>query len=413
MDVDLSVPILLDGATATNLLPDSWEEDLCVPKWILEHPDELQALQRQYLQAGCNILYAPTFGASSLQLAQYGLENELDFINRELIRLTKQTAGEDAAVAGVLSPTGLDLEPFGEASFTELLHLFRQQASVLVDAGADLLVVETMTSIAEARAAAIALRRFHKPIFVTMTVDEDGNTLDGGSAVNALVILQELGISAFGLNCSCGPQAMLDIMCQLQIYAKIPLIAKPSACRFDEETEKLLPISPAEMGNAVRNLFDAGVTIVGGCCQTTPEHFTHISRAFSKYNFALSPKPQDMGNKGEIVLADTMQIYNLFCDQIECSEPIECSVDMADTLIRLESERIDVIRISVNSVDEAKLFAENAHLAGLPICLHSHDEISLRLALMLYTGRAMVDTDSGIEEEELRHIAQKYGAVLY
>ncbi|WP_195543135.1 homocysteine S-methyltransferase family protein [Massiliimalia timonensis] len=415
MDVDLSVPLLLDGATATNLFSDKIPEGTCIPKWITEHPQKLISLQREFLSAGCGLLYAPTFGASRNNLAQHGLEDEFETLNRTLVELSKQASAGKVPVAGVLSPTGLEVEPFGESSYTEVMDAFREQASILAEAGVDLFVAETMVSIPEARAAAIALRKFKKPVVITMTIDEEGNTLDGGKAVNALIILQELGIAAFGLNCSCGPAAMLEVLQQMTEYAKVPLVAKPSASSYDEDRHTLIPgLPPEQMAEQMKALIQAGASLVGGCCGTTPEHLRKIGAMLQQYPPAVifdSTRPIE--KEDEIILADSTEHYHLYSDQIECSAPLLCSPDMCDDFLRLEEERIDVIVVEIDNVDEARDFGANAHLSSLPISVYSHDEIALRLALLLYTGKALVDSRSSIEEETLKKIANKYGAIIY
>lgn len=414
MDVDLSVPLLLDGATATNLFSNSVPDNICIPKWITEHPDALQNLQQKFLSAGSKVLYAPTFGANSSALSKFGLEDQMESMNRTLVSLTKQVANDKTWVGGVLSPTGLELEPFGESTFTEVMRVFRDQAKVLLESDVDFFVVETMVSIAEARAAAIALRKLNKPVMITMTVDEEGNTLDGGKAVNALIILQELGIAAFGLNGSYGPAAMKDVFIQMAEYAKIPLVAKPSAVSFDEPTQSLTPISPDEMAQQMKQLIIAGASLVGGCCQTTPEHIKALGNVLT-----ITPPPsifnldRPIEKEDEIILADSKQHYHLYSDQMDCSEPICCSADMCDDFLRLEEERYDVIVIQLDTVEEAREFSENAHFSTLPICFLTHDELTLRLALMLYTGKALIDSRSSIEEDTLKYIAQKYGAIIY
>lgn len=410
MDVDLSAPLLLDGATATNLM-DHIPPDLCIPQWIAEHPEQILALQRRYVSLGCDIIYAPTFGANSPQLAACGLESRMEELNRELVALSRQAADGKAAVAGVLSPTGLSLEPYGEASFTEVLQAFRDQAAILEEAGADLFAVETMVSIAEARAAVLALQKFDKPVIVTVVTDEAGNMPHGDPALNALVTLQSLGIDAFGINCS----SMEDteaVLRQMKPYAKIPFIAKPSACTYNEDHRPAGKLTPAQFQEQAAGLIRAGASIIGGCCGTSPEHLEGTKAL-------LAGKPAYKGHipeenlLGDIILADLHQTYHLFCDQIECSKPLSCSFDMTDDFLRLESQQIDVITILLESVDDAKCFGENAHLATLPICFYAHDDLALGLALMLYAGRAMVDSRSSLESEVLKEIAQKYGAVIY
>lgn len=412
MDVDLSAPLLLDGAVATNLFQTSFApKNICQERWILEHPQMLLELQKAFRAAGSQVLYTPTFGASYSRLAQFGLEQEVTEFNQKLTALTRQAA-DGAWVAGAMSATGLELEPYGDTSFTEMMEVYRQQAQVLSDSGVDLFVVESLTSISEARAAALALKKFHKPVMITLTVDEDGETPLGGTALNALVILQELGISAFGLNCSYGTQNIAEIVEQMKPYAKIPIIAKPCAYRYDDDRELLVSLSPEEMAQQMKQVLDAGASYIGGCCGTTPEHIREMKKMLNSYQPA-APKPDLDDQLGDIILADTRQLYNLYCENIEFSEPLTCSVDMTDELLELEEENYDVILVNIDSVDDARDFAQNAHIAKLPVCFSSHDESALRLALLLYHGRAMIDCDSSIDPEELKRIAKKYGAVIY
>ena len=411
MDVDLSAPILLDGATATNLFESgAVPENICLERWILEHPQKLIDLQKKYLEIGSKLLYTPSFGANAARLARFGLEDRVASYNKQLAKLTLSIAN-NCLVAGGLSSTGLILEPFGDTSFTEMIAIYREQASALLQAGVDLFVVETLTSVSEARAAAIALKKFDKPVIITLTVDEDGEMPFGGTALNAMIMLQELGIAAFGLNCSYGPKNMAKVIQQLRPYAKIPLVAKPAAVAYQEETKQISPLTPIEMAMETKQILNAGATLIGGCCGTTPQHLDAIQDAMYEHNFNQTFPQQDW--QGDIILADTKQIYCLYCDQIECSPALKCSVDMTDELLALEEESYDVILIEVNSPDDARDFSKNAHIATLPICFLSHDEAALRLALMLYNGRAMIDSHSSIEMEKLEKIAAKYGAVIY
>lgn len=414
MDVDLSVPLLLGGSVAAGLFPGGVPDGLCLPGWLAGHPDEVRQIQRQFAAAGCGVLCAPTFGAGSAALARFGLEQEMEAINRALVAMTRQAAGDGIPVAGVLAPTGMELEPFGEASYTEVMDEFREQAAVLADAGADLLIAGAMGSIAEARAAAIALRRFHLPVIVTLRVDEEGQTADGGLAVNALIILQELGIAAFGLDCPQGPAALEPTLRAMTEYAKVPLLVCPAAVSWESESGATVPLSPEELARQLTPLIACGASLVSGTAGATPAHLEQAGEILRRITPAVifdSNRPIERPD--EMILADRNAHYHLYCDQIECSEPLHCSPDMCDEFLRLEEERIDVIVVELDTADEAREFAENAHFATLPVSLFSHDEMALRLALLLYTGKALVDSRSSIEEETLAKIARKYGAIIY
>lgn len=413
MDTQLIPPVLLDGALATNLFEQGMPKDVCIPIWILENKEKVLNLQADFVKSGSKIIYTPTFNASRLWLKKFGIEDDIESINKQLVQITKDVVKDtDVKIAGCISSTGLTLEPYGEASMTEVMEIFREQASILIDAGVDILVVETLTSIAEARCASIALQKFDIPIFITMTVNEEGLTPFGGSAVNALVILQELGISAFGLNCSFGVECMIKQIKDMKPYAKIPIIAKPSACRYDEESDKLINLSPLEMALQIKEIAKAGADIIGGCCQTTPKHIECINEALKEVSYH-NEQTKNEEIKGDITLADIRQIYNLYCDNIEFSELLECSVDMTDDILQIEDDSKDVIFVKINTIEDAIDFSKNAHIAKLPVCFSSHDEMALKVALMLYNGRAFIDSNTSIDSKKLSKISKKYGAVIY
>ena len=184
--------VILDGATGTNLQEAGMPVGVCPEQWILEHPDVLVDLQKAYVEAGTDILYAPTFSANRLKLQEYGLEDKLAEMNRELVALSKQAAeacdGAKGAgncagarkvyVAGDLTMTGQQLYPIGDLQFEELVDIYKEQAGVLLEAGVDLFVVETMMSLQECRAAVIAIREIcDRPIMVSLTYQTDGRTL--------------------------------------------------------------------------------------------------------------------------------------------------------------------------------------------------------------------------------------------
>ena len=249
-----SFPLFLDGATGTNLMKAGLPVGVCPEAWILEHPDALLSLQSAFVKAGAQVIYAPTFSANRVKLCRFGLEKELASLNAKLVGLSKQAADGKALVAGNLSPTGLFCKPFGELEFTELVEIYKEQAAALYDAGVDLFVCETMMSLSEMRAATLAARDFGKPVFVTMTVDEKGRSLSGGQPLACLYSLAALSASAFGLNCSCGPDKMLSIIKELSEHSPIPVIAKPNAGNPTADNPTEYDLSPAAMGRQIAAL---------------------------------------------------------------------------------------------------------------------------------------------------------------
>lgn len=408
-NIPIRTPALLDGAVGSNLVSRGLEAGECVEDWILKNPEALKDLQREFIEAGAEIIYAPTFSANRIRLGKFGLDGETEEINRRLVLLTKEAVGDKALTAGILSSTGEYCEPIGEIPFSEMMDIYDQQAHALEEAGADLFVVETMTSLSEIRAAVLACRKYKLPIFVTITVNEYGRTASDATALSCLITLQGMGISAFGLNCSEGPFAMAEIISELRKYARVPLIAKPAAVITDENGRRNL--TPEEMGEGMKLLLESGAVIAGGCCGTTPEHLRATKGAMDETDFSAIPavEKEDTG----LILANEAQAFFLAADGLECSEPLECTVDMADELLELSDTNTDVITIRLNSTDDAYQFSLNAHMARLPVMFQSDDYKAVKAALMFYHGRAMIDSSCEIPEEELSRLSDKYGAVVY
>ncbi len=229
-NMEIRFPLILDGATGTELQKHGYAGDVSAEQWTLEHPDVIVDIQRGYVAAGSQVLYTPTFGANRQKLEERSIFNQTADYNRRLAALSRQAADGKAWIAGDLAPTGLFLAPLGEASFEDLVDIYTEQAAGLEAAGVDLYVIETMMTLSDARAAVLAVRSVSdKPIFVSFTCDESGRSLSGTDVTAALTVLQGMGISAFGLNCSTGPEQMLVQLRRLREYARVPLIAKPNA----------------------------------------------------------------------------------------------------------------------------------------------------------------------------------------
>lgn len=228
--MEMQFPVILDGATGTELQKRGFTGDMSAEQWVLEHPESILEIQRKYVASGSNVLYAPTFGGNRQKLEERGIFNRTEEMNKALVQLSKQAADGKAWVAGDIAPTGRFLAPLGDASFEELVDIYTEQAAGLEQAGVDLYVIETMMTLTDARAAVLAIRSMSKkPILVSFTCDESGKILSGTDVVAALSVMEGMGVSAFGLNCSAGPEQMLPQLQRLHKYARVPLIAKPNA----------------------------------------------------------------------------------------------------------------------------------------------------------------------------------------
>lgn len=271
-------PVLLDGATGSNLRAAGMPVGVSPELWVLEHPEVLLDLQRSYVEAGSRILYAPTFSANRLALAGFGLEGRLVELNRRLVELSRQAAGGRALVAGDLTTTGQPLEPAGTMSYSSLYDIYREQIEVLASAGADLLVAETLLCVDEGAAALDAAGACGLPVICTLTVEADGAALYGGTAREAAETWQELGAAAVGVNCSVGPDQLESVVRSMAEVSRVPVAAKPNAGlpEMDEHGQAHYSMGPEEFVRAMARLREAGASLLGGCCGTTPEYIRRL-----------------------------------------------------------------------------------------------------------------------------------------
>ena len=274
--------LVLDGATGSCLRSAGMPVGVSTELWALEHPDVIRSLQRDYVNAGSDIIYAPTFSANRLGLSMHGLEDRLAGINAGLVALSREASGGRALVAGDLTTTGRALEPKGDMTYQQLLDVYAEQIDVLSHAGVDLLVAETMLSIDETMAVVEAAHSVcDLPVMCSMTLEADGQLLFGGSAVDAVESLQALGAAAVGLNCSVGPDQLESVVSSMKAVASVPLIVKPNAGMpvMDEHGVAHYSMTPADFAAAMKKLLWRGARLVGGCCGTSPEYIRALSAA--------------------------------------------------------------------------------------------------------------------------------------
>ena len=277
--------VLLDGATGSQLRTRGMPVGVSTDIWAYEHPEAIQGLQRAYVAAGSDIIYAPTFTANRIGLGMHGLEDRLVELNRGLVRLSREAAGGKALVAGDFTTVGRPLEPVGDLSYEELLDVYREQIEIVAEAGADLLGAETMLSIDECACfVEAALSVCDLPVMCTLTMEADGHLLLGGEAVEAVETLQALGVSAVGLNCSVGPDQLESVVAAMKAVATVPLIVKPNAGIpvMDDKGVAHYDMSPEQFAASMRRLVDAGADIIGGCCGTGPEYIAALAEMFKQ-----------------------------------------------------------------------------------------------------------------------------------
>ena len=274
--------VILDGATGSNLREAGMPVGICPERWILAHPEVIERLQQAYVEAGSQILYAPTFSANRIALSMHEMQEHLQGFNRKLVELSKKASGGRAYVAGDMTTTGKLLEPRGDLSYQELYEVYQEQARVLAESGADLIVAETMMNVEETVVLLDAVQSVCElPVMCSLTVEADGTALYGGTAAEAVETLQEVGAAAVGLNCSVGPDQLEAVVASMRSVANVPVIAKPNAGIpvMDEKGAAHYSMTPEQFAASMKRLVEKGAQIVGGCCGTTPEYIKVMARA--------------------------------------------------------------------------------------------------------------------------------------
>ena len=268
-------PVILDGATGSNLRASGMPVGVCTEQWVLEHPEVLQNLQRAYVEAGSQIVYAPSFSANRLSLSMYGLEDQLEQMNRALVQLSRDAVGDRAYVAGDMATCGKPVDVEGGVRYEELIEVYREQAQLMVDAGVDLIGLETMMGVTECSAAIEAIRSVcDLPVMCTLTLDAVGAAYFDGDAELAAQTLPALGADAIGVNCGQGPELYVSVIQRMRAHTDLPLIAKPNAGLpvIQSDGSAVYGMSPGKFAREMEKLKKAGAGILGGCCGTTPEH---------------------------------------------------------------------------------------------------------------------------------------------
>ncbi len=429
--------IYLDGATGSNLIKAGMPSGVCPEKWILEHPEVFIELQKSYVEVGSNIVYAPTFSANRVKFAEYGLEEKMQEMTKELVALSRQAVGDKALIAGDITMTGRQLKPMGDLEMEELIGIYKEQIQALVSAGVDLLVVETMMSLQETRAAVIAAKETCElPVLATLTFQPEGRTLFGTDAVTAAVVLESLGVDAVGANCSTGPDKMAEIIRSMAEVTDIPVIAKPNAGLpvLDDMGNTCYDMSVEDFVTGMKLLVEAGASMLGGCCGTSPQYIRAIRQNLGEKR----PVCPHKGSKkaGMRFLTSERQTLSFGLDGgfMVVGERInptgkkklqaalkEGSLDMVLQFAEEQEARgakvLDV-NMGMSGIDEKammlKALEEISGVSSLPLAIDSSHVEVLEAALRHYPGRALINSISYEKEkfEKLLPIAKKYGAMF-
>ena len=432
--------VYLDGATGSNLVKAGMPSGVCPEQWILEHREVMLELQRQYVAAGTDILYAPTFTANRVKLAEYGLADRMESMIHELVGISRQAAesavGRKVYVAGDITMTGEQLSSVGgKMDLENLIDIYKEQIRMLADAGVDLLVVETMMSLAESRAALIAAKEVcDLPVMVTFTFEPEGRMLYGTDAQTAAVVAESLGACAVGANCSTGPARMQEIIQTIAEVTTIPVIAKPNAGlpTLDLDGKTVYDMGPEEFGSEMELLVSQGAAVLGGCCGTTPDHIRALyDRCGRKHRSVIARRPEGVRYLASERMTVAFCINDNFLVVGERINPTgkktlqaELREGNTDRVLQFAEEqeacgaKILDINMGMSGIDEKEMMLrvieEVSGVTTLPLSLDSSHVEVLEAALRHYPGRALINSISMEKEkfEKLLPIAAKYGAMF-
>ena len=431
--------VFLDGATGSNLQEHGMQAGDCPETWILEHPDVFVELQKGYIQAGSDVLYAPTFTCNRIKLAEYGLEDRLEEMTAKLVGLSRRAVEESGTtrqvyIAGDMTMTGEQLYPMGTLSFEELVDVYKEQVRALVAAGIDLVAVETMMSLQECRGAVLAIKETcgdELPVMVTLTFQEDGRTLYGTSPETAAIVLESMGVDAVGVNCSAGPDKMVDLIQRMERMVGIPLVVKPNAGLpklVDGRTA--YDMGAEEFSETMLPLVKKGATILGGCCGTTPEHIKRLRERLAGEVpvFPEKKKVRALTNERNYVEIDLEGTFSIVGERINPTGKkelqaqlregeLELVVSMAEEQVEKGAKILDV-NMGMNGIDEKEMMLQAIYeltlAVDVPLSIDSSYVDVVEQALRIYPGRALINSISLEPEkfEKLIPAAKKYGAMF-
>ncbi|MCR4923442.1 MAG: homocysteine S-methyltransferase family protein [Lachnospiraceae bacterium] len=430
--------VFLDGATGTNLTKAGMPAGVQPEKWILDNPEILKGLQKEFFDAGSNIVLAPTFTANRIKLSEYGLEDDIVNINKRLVEITKAAREESINksskkfIAADISMTGKQLKPLGNMDFEELVDIYKEQISILAPL-VDLIFIETMMSLEETRAALIAARETCElPVLCSLTFDESGRTLYGTDPKTAMAVLQSLSADAVGCNCSVGPDKLLKVIEEMAEIANVPIIAKPNAGLpiLKEDKSTGYSVDPLDFTDEMLKIIKAGAGIIGGCCGTEPAHIRTLIEACRD----LKPQRKDAGKKRYLSSSRRTLVFDLDSPFMVVGERINptgkkklqeelrnSEFNMVhDFAIAQEEGGASLLDINVGmgGIDEKetlkKAIEEVSMAVNLPLVIDSSNIEAMEAALRLYPGRALVNSISleSKKIDELLPIVKKYGAMF-
>lgn len=432
--------VILDGATGSNLQKRGMPTDICPEKWMIDHEDVVIDLQRDFIEAGTDILFAPTFTSNRIKLREYGLEDQIGFFNKKLVSISKKAIEKynkntqnqrKVYIAGDITMTGEMVAPLGKLLFDDLVEVYKEQMAYLLDEGVDLFVIETMMSLQECRAALLAAKEISDlPVMVSLTFQENNRTLYGTDPITAITVLQAMGADAVGVNCSTGPDKMHKIIRQMKEVAHVPIMAKPNAgIPYVENGQTVFPMEAEEFAKEMAKIVVEGAGIVGGCCGTTADHIRHMAKLMQKMTPPLVNDKhfRALTTEHKTIPIDLDGSFMVVGERINPTgkKALQESLKKGDftPIAHMAMEQIKQgadfldINVGMSGIDEKetmiKAVEEVIRVTDVPLLIDTSNPDVMEAALRVYPGRALINSISFEKEkiDKLLTIAKKYGAM--
>ena len=435
---------IFDGAMGTMLQAAGLEEGYCPELFNVEKPNVVKDIHGNYLQHGADIITTNTFGACSLKLEDYGLQDRVAEINTAAVKVAKEAIAmykPEARVAGSMGPTGRFLQPLGNMSFDSIYESYREQTDALIEAGVDFIIIETIIDVQEMRAALLASLDARKAagktknqvqIICQFSFSEDGRTITGTPPEVATTIVEAIGADIIGINCSLGPEQIEPLIKKIASVTNLPISCQPNAGMpqlINKQT--VFPLSAENMGPLMIPIADAGASYLGGCCGTTPAHIQSIANAIKNHTPKKRPyveaktiitsrtkllelghgvKPLIIGERinptGRKILAQELRDGSFIRVKRDALDQVEAGADILD------------VNMGVAGMDQSPLMEKAifdlSMLVETPLSIDTLDPAAMEIALKNYPGRALINSVNG-EEESITHVmplAKRYGAAL-
>ncbi len=421
--------LFLDGGSGTILQSMGLRGGELPERWNLTKPENVIALHSNYLKAGSRVIYTNTFGANRLKFPD-DLEEVIKAAVANAKAARTETGREDAFIALDMGPTGKLLEPMGDLPFEKAVELYGEIVRIGVREGADLIVIETMSSGYEAKAAVLAAKENSDlPVIVTVTFNERGKMLTGESPECVTAMLEGLRVDALGINCSLGPKQMYPIVEQMAQLTDLPLIVKPNAGLPTEKYGRTYyDITADEFAAVMGDMADLGINLAGGCCGTGPEHIRKtidclknkpmVKRNVRKRTLVTSgTKAVEIGGKPVIIGERINPTGKKRFRQALKDHDINYILQEA---LKQEDAGADIldVNLGVPGIDEPALMEEVVKalqsVTSLPLQLDSSDPAALERGMRVYNGRPMINSVNGKLEnmKSVMPLVAKYGGVL-